>query len=86
MDTPRANQPILLPTPDGGTRLFQPRRPVAPKLREAIRRAAQLALAQHDRTPGQIIEDGRAALERTRRKALSAGRAIAADPEAARDE
>ena len=46
LDAPRgADQPILLPTPDGGTRLFQPRRPVTPEVREAIRRVAQLAMA-----------------------------------------
>ena len=40
LDAPTgADAPILLPTPDGGTRLFQPRRPVTPEVREAIRRA-----------------------------------------------
>jgi len=32
-----ADEPILLPTSDGGTRLFQPRRPITPDVREAIR-------------------------------------------------
>ncbi len=81
-----AGQPILLPTPDGGTRLFQPRRPITPDVREAIRRAAQLALAQRDRTPEQIIQDGRAALERARQDAALSGQAIAEDAEAARDD
>jgi len=41
LDAPAdADQPVLFPTPDGGTRLFQPRRPVTPDVREAIRRAA----------------------------------------------
>lgn len=85
-DPTRADQPILLPTPDGGTRLLQPRRPVTPEVREAIRRAAQLALAQRKRTPEQIIEDGRAALERARREAILNGQAVAEDSEAAQDE
>lgn len=87
LDAPTgADQPILLPTPDGGTRLFQPRLPVTAEVREAIRRAAQLALAQRDRTPEQIIQDGRDALERARREAAMSGQAIAEDAEAARDD
>jgi prevent-host-death family protein len=87
LDAPAgADQPILLPTPDGGTRLFQPRRLVTPEVREAIRRAAQLALAQRDRTLEQIVQDGRAALERARQEAALNGQAIAEDAEAARDD
>ena len=81
-----ADQPVLLPTPDGGTRLFQPRRPITPEVREAIRRAAQLALAQRERTPEQFIQDGRAALERARQEAALNGQAIADDAEAASDD
>jgi prevent-host-death family protein len=81
-----ADEPILLPTPDGGTRMFQPRRPVAPEVRDTIRRAAQLALAQRERTPEHIIHDGRAALERARQEALVSGRAIEDEAEAARDD
>lgn len=77
---------MLIPTPDGGTRLFQPRRPVTPEVRKAIRRAAQLALAQRDRAPEQIIQDGTAVLERARQEAVLNGQAIAEDSEAARDE
>ena len=83
---PGADQPILLPTPDGGTRLFQPRRPVTPEVREAIRRAAQLAMTHPDRTLEQIIQDGRAVLERARQDAVMSGQAIAEDAEAARDD
>lgn len=87
LDAPAgADQPILLPTPDGGTRLFQPRRPVTPEVREAVRRAAQLTLAQRARTPEQIIQDGRAALERARLEAILNGQAIAEDAEAARND
>jgi len=87
LDAPTgADQPILLPTPDGGTRLLQPCRPVTPEVRKAIRRAAQLALALRDRTPEQIIQDGRAALERARQEAVLNGQAIAEDSGAARDE
>ncbi|QLQ06549.1 MAG: hypothetical protein HZY76_11200 [Anaerolineae bacterium] len=66
--------------------MFQPHRPVAPEVREAIRRAGQLALAQRDHTPEQIIEDGRAALERARKEAVLSGQAIAEEAEAARDD
>ena len=67
-------------------RLFQPRRPVTPEVREAIRRAAQFALAQRDRTSEQIIQDGRAALERARQEEILNGQAIAEDAEAGRDD
>ncbi|MBK9093724.1 MAG: type II toxin-antitoxin system Phd/YefM family antitoxin [Anaerolineae bacterium] len=60
--------PILLPTPEGGMRAFQPRRPVSSEVRDAIRRAAQMALAQRDRTTEQVIQDGRAALGALARK------------------
>lgn len=81
-----ADEPILLPTPDGGTRLFQPRRSVTPDVREAIRRAAQLALAQRERTSEQIIQDGAAMLERARQQAVLNGLAIAEEAAAARDD
>lgn len=80
------DEPIPLPTPDGGTRLFQPRRPVTSDVRDAIRRAAQLALAQRDRTTEQIIHDGRAALEYARQAAILSGQAIEEEVEAARDD
>jgi len=77
---------LLIPTPDGGTRLLQPGGPVTPEVRGTIRRAAQLALAERDRTAEQIIQDGRAALERARQEAILDGRAIAGYSEAARDD
>ena len=80
------DEPILLPTSDGGTRLFQPRRPVTPEVQDAIRRAAQLALAQRERTSEQIIRDGRVALEHARQEAILSDQAIADDAEAARDD
>ncbi len=87
LDAPAdADEPILLPTPDGGMRMFQSRRPVTPDVRDAIRRAAQLALAQRERTPEQIIQDGRVALERARQEAMINGQAIADEAEAARDD
>jgi len=51
-----------------------------------IRRAAQLALAQRERTPEQIIQDGRAALEQARQAAILSGQAIEEEAEAARDD
>jgi prevent-host-death family protein len=87
LDAPAgADEPILLPTSDGGTRLFQPDRPVSPEVRDTVRRAAQLALAQRDRTPEQIVQDGRAALERAREAALLSSQAIEEEAEAARDD
>jgi prevent-host-death family protein len=87
LDVPAdTDEPILLPTPDGGMRLFQPRRPVTPEVRDAIRRAAQLALAQRERTPEQIIQDGRVALERVRQEAILNGQAIADEAKAACDD
>jgi prevent-host-death family protein len=81
-----SDAPILLPMPGGGTRMFQPRRPVSPEVRDAIRRAGQLALAQRERTPEQIIQDGRAALELARHEAMASGHAIGDETEAARDD
>lgn len=78
-----ADEPILLPTPDGGTRLFQPRRPVTSDVRDAIRCAAQLARTQRERAPEQIIQDGRVALERARQEVLQRGQAIEEEVEAA---
>ena len=53
---------------------------------DAIRRAAQMALAQRDRTTEQVIQDGRAALERAREEAIQDGRAINDETEVARDD
>ena len=82
----RADKPILLPTSDGSVRTFQPSRPVSAEMRDTIRRAAQLALAQRERTPEQIVQDGCAALERARQEAIVSGRAIEDEAEAARDD
>jgi len=85
LDAPSgADEPILLPTPDGGTRIFQPRRPISPGVRDAIRRAALLAMAQRERTTEQILQDGYAALERARHEALVSGQVIDVEAEAAR--
>jgi hypothetical protein len=70
------NEPILLPTPDGDTCWFQPHRSISPNVRNAIRRAALLAMAPRERTIEQIVQDGHAALERARREALVTGQAI----------
>lgn len=80
------DEPILLPTPNGGMRLFQPGRPVSSATRDAIRRAALLAVAQRERTPQQIVQDGQAALERARQHALLTGAAIDDESEAALDD
>jgi prevent-host-death family protein len=81
-----AGEPVLLPTPNGGTRHFQPSRPVSAETREAIRRAALLAFAQRERTQQQIVQDGQAALERARQQALLTGAAIEDESEAALDD
>jgi hypothetical protein len=70
--------------PDSGTRLFQPCRPVTPDVRKAIRRAAQLALTQRERTPEQIVQDGHIALEHARQEAVKNSQAIEEETEAAR--
>lgn len=82
--TGSADELILLPTPDGGTRLFQPHRPVSPDVRDAIRRAALLAMTQRERTAEQIVQDGNIALERARHEALVTGQVIDDEAEAAR--
>lgn len=72
----REEKSVLLPTPGGGTRQFQPNRPVSPEVRAAIQRAALLAMSQRERTPQQIVQDGQAALERARQQAIMTGQAI----------
>lgn len=68
---PGEEEPILLPTPYGGTRPFQPNRPVSPEVRAAIQRAALLAQHQRQRTAYQVVQDGQAALERARQQAIA---------------
>ncbi|MCB0204890.1 MAG: type II toxin-antitoxin system Phd/YefM family antitoxin [Anaerolineae bacterium] len=77
------DEPILLPTPDGGERRFQPTRPISPEVRAAVRRAGLMALLQRERTSQQIVQDGQAALERARKQALASGAAIDDEAEAA---
>ncbi|HSN74911.1 MAG TPA: hypothetical protein VL334_07445 [Anaerolineae bacterium] len=77
--------PILLPTPSGGTRRFQPNHPLSPEVRAAIQRAALLAMSQRERTPQQIVQDGQAALERARQQAIMTGQAIDNEAEVVRD-
>jgi prevent-host-death family protein len=79
-------EPILLPTPNGGARRFQPNRPVSPEVRAAIQRAALLAMSQQERTPQQIVQDGQVALERARMHASTLGSTINAELEAVLDE
>ncbi len=79
-----ADEPFLLPTPEGGTRLFQPHRFVSPEVRDAIRRATLLAVSQRERSPEQIVQDGQAALEHARQQAAPSGTAIDDEMEAAR--
>lgn len=78
------DEPILLPTPEGGTRLFQHRRSVSPDERDAIRRAALLAVAQCERPSEQIVQDGQAVLKRARQQAMASGTTIDDEAEAAR--
>lgn len=80
------DEPVQLPTPAGEVRTFQPMRPVTLEVREMIRRAAQMAMAQRDRTPEQIVQDGHVALERARDAAIRSGRAITTESEAALDD
>ena len=77
---------MLIPTPDGGTHLLQPGRPVTPEVGGTIRRAAQLALVQRNFTPEQIIEDGAVVMECARQQAVLRGQAITEESEAVQDE
>lgn len=72
----REEEPVLLPTPGGGTRQFQSNRPVSPAVRAAIQRAALLAMSQRERTPQQVVQDGQAALERARCQAIITEQAV----------
>ena len=87
LDAPAGDDaPIWLPTPDGEMRAFQPHRPLSAEVRNAIRRAAQMALTQRNRTDEQVIQDGRTALDRAREEAIQDGRAIDDEAEAASDD
>ena len=77
---------MIISMPDDGTRLFQPRRPVTTEVRGTIRRAAQLALAQRNFTPEQILQDGAVVRECARQKAVLSGQAITEESEAVQDE
>ena len=81
-----SDAPILLPRSDGSTRVFQPSRQITPDVRDAIRRAAQLAIAQRARSPQQILQDGRAALAQARQEAILTGQAMDDEGESAVDD
>ena len=86
LGAPPDDAPIWLPTPDGGVRAFQPHRPLSAEARDAIHRAAQMALSQRNRTNEQVIQDGRTALDRAREEAIKDGRAIDDEAEVARND
>ena len=78
-----SGESIVLPTADGGWRLFHPDRAASPQIYAAIQRAARLAWRQHDWTPRQTVGAGRQSLERARQKAVENGTAIELEAEAA---
>jgi hypothetical protein len=78
-----AEEPVMLPMPDGTERPFRPNRPVSRETLEGIRRAAQLA-----RELQNLPEEERRArffenLERARADAIARGIAIEDEREAA---
>ena len=78
-----AEEPVMLPMPDGTERPFHPNRPVSRETLEGIRRAAQLARERKDWTREMTVEQGRRDLERARADAIARGIAIDEDWEAA---
>jgi len=78
-----AEEPVMLPMPDGTERPFRPNRPVSRETLEGIRRAAQLArelqkLPEEERR-ARFLEN----LERARADAIARGIAIEDEQEAA---
>ncbi len=78
-----AEEPVMLPMPDGSQRPFRPTQPVSRETRESIRRAVQLA-----RELRELPEEERRArfiqnLEQARADAIARGIAIDEDWEAA---
>ena len=78
-----AEEPVMLPMPDGSERPFRPHRPVSRETLEGIRRAAQLARERKDWTREMTVEQGRRDLERARADAIARNIAIDEDWEAA---
>jgi len=79
-------EPIMLPTPEGGWRPFQPARPLSPRAVERLRAAARLADQRRDWPVAMTVEQGRHALERAREAALVLGIAILDEQQAAADD
>ena len=78
-----AEEPVMLPMPDGTERPFRPNRPVSRETLEGIRRAAQLArelqkLPEEERR-ARFLEN----MERARADAIARGIAIEDEREAA---
>ena len=78
-----AEEPVMLPVPDGTERPFRPDRPVSRETLEGIRRAAQLArelqkLPEEERR-ARFLEN----MERARADAIARGIAIEDEREAA---
>jgi len=78
-----AEEPVMLPMPDGSERPFRPHRPVSRETLEGIRRAAQLARERKDWTREMTVEQGRRDLEQARADAIARGIAIEDEREAA---
>ena len=78
-----AEEPVMLPMPDGTERPFRPNRPVSRETLEVIRRAAQLVRERKDWTREMHIEHGRRVMEAARADAIARGIAIEDEREAA---
>lgn len=78
-----AEEPVMLPMPDGTERPFRPNRPVSRETLEGIRRAAQLARERKDWTREMHVEHGRRIMEEARADAIARGIAIEDEREAA---
>lgn len=78
-----AEEPVMLPMPNGTERPFRPNRPVSRETLEGIRRAAQLARERKDWTREMHVEHGRRIMEEARADAIARGIAIEDEREAA---
>jgi len=79
----REEGPLMVPTPEGGWRVFEPGKPLSPEMRQTLREAARIAWERRHWTREMFAEAGERELERARADAIARGIAIEDEQEAA---
>jgi hypothetical protein len=63
--------PLMIPTPNGDWRLFEPIRPISSEMHETIRQATRIAWERRSWTREMFVEAGEQSLERARVDAIA---------------